>query len=91
MELTELRTQIDEIDRALIALLERRMDVSADIADYKLLHGKAILDEKREQEKLRSVRAQCRPETAELIAGVFASVMAASRGYQQAKTEARHG
>ena len=91
MDLTELRTEIDAVDRELIALLERRFDVSAAIADYKRAHGLAVLDPGREAVKLSAVRAQCRPETADLIAGLYGPIMAASRAFQTQRMEADYG
>lgn len=91
IELTELRTQIDDIDRRLIALLERRMDVAQGVAAYKLARGLPVLDTGREAQKLKAVRAQCRAETAEGIAEVFRAVMAASRAHQAAYMETEHG
>ena len=82
MELTELRKQIDTIDRQLIALFEQRMDVADSVAAYKKETGMAILDSAREEQKLQAVGAQCRPETADLIVGLFKDIMAASRTYQ---------
>lgn len=82
MELTELRKSIDTIDRQLIDLLEQRMDVADSVAAYKKQTGMAILDASREEQKLQDVAAQCRPETADLIAGLFKDIMAASRAYQ---------
>ena len=35
MDLTELRGQIDEIDDEIIKLFCRRMDIAAQVADYK--------------------------------------------------------
>ena len=91
MDLTELRTEIDAIDRELIALLERRMDVAAGIASYKQERGLPVLDGAREAEKLDAVRVQCRPETAENIADIFKAVMAASRAHQKRLMEGGHG
>ena len=82
MELTELRKKIDVIDRQLIDLLEQRMDVSSGIATYKKAVGMPILDASREEEKLQAVAARCRPETTDLIAGLFKEIMASSRAYQ---------
>ena len=82
MELTELRANIDRIDRELIALLEERMDVAAGVAEFKKDTGKPVLDAARELEKLQTVNCLCRPETADLITGLFAEIMAASRAYQ---------
>ena len=82
MELTELRGEIDRIDRELVSLLERRMDAVADVAAWKKAAGAPILDAGRELAKLQAVSDMCRPETAELIAGLFSELMAASRAYQ---------
>lgn len=91
MDLNELRTQIDAVDRDLVALLEKRLDVAAAIADYKMAHGLPVLDAGRETQKISSVRALCRPETADLIAGLYGPIMAASRTYQTRRMEDAHG
>ena len=91
MDLKELRARIDDLDRELIGLLERRMDISAAIAAYKAANGLPTLDRGREAEKLERVKALCRPETAEPIAGVFRAVMAGSRAYQTQLREDEHG
>ena len=91
MDLNELRTQIDAVDRELVALLEKRLDIAAAIADYKMAHGLAVLDAGREARKIESVRALCRPDTAALIAGLYGPIMAASRAYQTKRMEDTHG
>ena len=88
-ELTELRERIDAIDDRLLALLEQRMDVTAEIAAYKQKNRLPVQDHSREAQKLSSVAAKCRPETAAHLPHVFEAIMAASRAYQ---TElAKHG
>ena len=91
MDLTELRREIDAVDRQLVALLERRLDVSAAIAGYKREKGLPVLDASREAEKLAAVRALCRPETGELIAGLYGPIMAASRTWQTRCMEEENG
>lgn len=91
MDLVTLRAEIDAIDRELVSLLERRMDVAADIASYKQANGLPVLDASREADKLASIRAMCRPETADLLPDVFRAVMAASRARQEKLLEERHG
>ena len=39
MDLKDLRKQIDEIDASLVELYEKRMEVSSEIADYKIANG----------------------------------------------------
>ena len=82
MDLHQLRVQIDAIDRDLVSLLERRMDVAAAIARYKQSQGLPVLDAGREAEKIASVLAMCRADTGDLIAGLYGPIMAASRTYQ---------
>ena len=91
MELPTLRSEIDALDRQLVELLERRIDVAAAIAAVKAENGLPVLDASREAEKLAAIRALCRPETAELLPDVFRAVMAASRTYQEKLLEERHG
>ena len=90
MELTELRREIDAIDRELVELLERRMDMAAGVAQYKMTRGLPVLDAGREAEKLDAIRAMCRPETRSHIAGLFGHIMAASRAYQTSLMEQDH-
>ena len=91
MDLTELRVQIDAVDKELIALLEKRFDVAAAIADWKQAHGLPVLDAGREAAKIQAVKAQCRPETADLIGGLYGPIMAATRSYETGRMEDSHG
>ena len=52
-DLNELRREIDGIDRELVKLFEKRMEVSAQIGAYKASRGMPVLDAAREEEKLR--------------------------------------
>ena len=91
MDLSELREQIDAVDAELVALLERRFDVAAAIADCKQAQGLPVLDAGRENAKIEAVKAQCRPETAEHIGSLYGSIIAATRAYETDRMEASHG
>ena len=91
MDLNELRVEIDKVDRELVALLERRLDVAAAIADWKQSQGLPVLDKSRERAKIAAVRALCRPETADLIAGLYGPIMAACREHEERRMETSHG
>ncbi|CAM4210161.1 chorismate mutase [Jeotgalicoccus halotolerans] len=45
----ELRKEIDQIDRELVQLVEKRMKVSTEIAEYKLANNIPVLDAQREK------------------------------------------
>ena len=53
-ELTRLREEIDSIDKELVSIFERRMEVSARIGEVKRIMGSCILDAEREKEVLES-------------------------------------
>ena len=47
MDLGELRQGIDEIDRQIVELYERRMEISRQVAEYKIGTGKKVFDKVR--------------------------------------------
>mgnify|MGYP000342619554 FL=1 len=62
MDINQLRTEIDGVDRQLIELFRQRMDISDQIAAYKQSVGKAIHDPERERKKLVEVANMVPPE-----------------------------
>lgn len=56
-DLTKCRNEIDQIDRQLVELYEKRMAVSEKVAAYKIATGKKVLDQERERQKLEAVQA----------------------------------
>ena len=48
-DLNEIREEIDEIDRQMVALYEKRMRRTSEVAEYKLSVGKPVLDKGREK------------------------------------------
>ena len=52
-DLENYRNEIDEIDKKMTELFERRMDISKDIARYKKYKNIGILNGKREQEVIQ--------------------------------------
>jgi chorismate mutase/prephenate dehydrogenase len=82
--LAGLRARIDGLDHEILDLLQRRMDVLADLAAVKREHGLKIRDEARERHLLadRARAAEARGLSVELVESLFRLVMWASRDYQ---------
>lgn len=57
MDLSELRVQIDAIDKDIVELYERRMDICRQVAEYKIENGKKVFDKVREEEKIARVKS----------------------------------
>ncbi len=85
MELTELRDQIDSIDRELVELFKRRMNVSAQVAEYKRRTGMNVLDSSRERALLNKVSELSGEEFEEYTRTLYATILDLSRSYQHKK------
>ena len=85
MGLIEIRKELDEIDRKLVELFRKRMELVGEVAKDKLKSGKAVFDGKREEEKLNAVSAMVEEEDPAMKAYVrelFSELMTLSRRRQ---------
>ena len=77
------RKEINEIDEAMAELFVRRMHAAEKVADYKRIHGLAILDEAREAEVIRRNSALIEEdEIREYYVRFLRNMMEISRDYQ---------
>lgn len=83
MNLIDLRREMDETDRALLALFARRMALSGAIARVKQGAHLPILDPRREEEKLHQAADSVPSELAEYARDLYRLLMAQSRTYQE--------
>ena len=82
MELNELREQIDSIDKELVELFKRRMNVCADVAEYKRQTGMNVLDTSRERALLNKVSELSGEAFEEYTRTLYATILDLSRSYQ---------
>lgn len=83
MDLGELRQGLDDIDAQIVELYEKRMDICAQVAEYKIENGKKVFDRVREQEKLAKVRSLTHNEFNGLgVQELFEQIMSMSRKLQ---------
>ncbi|MCM1047678.1 MAG: prephenate dehydratase [Clostridiales bacterium] len=86
MDLGVLRDQIDEIDEQIVNLYEKRMDISSQVADYKIENGKNVFDKDRELQKLQKVRSLTHNDfNAKGVQELFEQIMSMSRKLQYKK------
>lgn len=84
MDLQELRKEIDVVDKQLVELYEKRLEIASSIAMEKINIGKAVYDAKREAEKLDAVEALAKNDDNKLgVRELFEFLMAKSRERQQ--------
>ncbi|MBQ4536527.1 MAG: prephenate dehydratase [Lachnospiraceae bacterium] len=83
MDLLDLRNQLDDIDANIVELYEKRMDICAQVAEYKIANGKKVLDRQREQEKLAKVKSLTHNEfNGKGVEELFEQIMSMSRKLQ---------
>lgn len=82
--LEKQRAEIDAIDREIVALFERRMQVVVDVAQIKKENGIAILDANREKEVIQKVQSYLKDATLkEELAEAYETLMKVSKDYQK--------
>lgn len=83
-DLSQLRQEIDIIDRQLVALFEQRMAVTRQVGEYKLAQGLPVLDRSREEQVLAGKVAMLKDSSlAADVTDLFEAIMAISRRQQQ--------
>ena len=83
-ELENLREKIDTIDKEMIALFEKRMDVVADIAAYKIKNNLPVLNQNREDIVVSKVKSTVKnKEYADSAADLIKDIMEISKKFQQ--------
>lgn len=91
LDLNEIRENIDETDRAIVELFEKRMRLCEEVAEYKIETGKQVLDTTREKQKIEKVTALATGDfNKKSVEELFKQIMAMSRKMQYQILE-RHG
>ena len=87
MDIKDLRNKIDEIDDELVKLFVKRMDLSAQVADYKKANDLPILVPAREREILREVSEKAGEDMANYTRVLYSMIFELSRSYQSKRND----
>ncbi|MBQ8141052.1 MAG: chorismate mutase [Clostridia bacterium] len=85
MDINELRSSIDSIDKELVELFKKRMNVSAEVAEYKRQNNMNVLDASRERALLAKVAETAGDEFADYTRILYSTILDLSRSYQHKK------
>ena len=86
MELTEIRKNLDRVDKQIVDLYRERMHLAELVAESKRESGRNVYDKKREDEKLRTVSGMVEePEYRQGVQELFSQLMSTSRKLQYAR------
>lgn len=83
MNLSAIRSQLDEIDAQIISLFERRMELCGQVAQFKAENNKPVFDKERENQKLAAVQSLAGTQfNQQAVKELFTQLMTISRRYQ---------
>ena len=80
--LKDLREEIKDIDREIIALLDERFDLCWEIGGYKKEHNIPIQDKNVEDKKLKDIEYNASEENSAYIQEVYKKIFEQSRNMQ---------
>lgn len=82
-DLLVLRDEIDKIDKQMVELFEKRMEICGEVAKYKINTGKKVLDRERELSKLQVLGELAHSDfNKHGVTELFQQIMAMSRKLQ---------
>lgn len=82
-DLDQIRKDINDVDSALVPLLERRLHASADVAEYKKAHGMEIFQPERERQVVeRAVAALDDKSLSRSVSDAVTAIMDVGKLYQ---------
>ena len=83
MTLEEIRQEIDQVDDAIVALLEQRMNLVGQVVALNKLTGTAVLDSKREDVIFARVADKVKnKDYKETVVATFSDILKRSREFQ---------
>ncbi|MDO5089071.1 MAG: chorismate mutase [Leptotrichiaceae bacterium] len=86
LNLSEIRSRIDSIDRELVKLMEKRLVTVKEVAMYKKMNNMKIFDGKREKEVIEKNLSNVSDENVKFyIETLLNDIMKVSREYQKAE------
>lgn len=82
-ELKELRREIDTVDRQMVELFRRRMEITRQVGEYKAARGLPVLDQERERQVLTEKGELAGEELRPAVIKLYQTIMALSRRQQR--------
>lgn len=83
IDLQKCREEIDKVDKQIVELFEHRMQLTQDVAAFKIETGKKVFDKEREEEKLRALKVLASNDfNRHGVQELFTQIMSMSRKMQ---------
>jgi len=91
MDLNDFRQKMDKIDDEIVRLFEQRMDVSGEIALYKLINNLPVHNPEREQQKIQELSGKVKKGRQAGISSLYTLLFELSRAEQERIIKEKQG
>ncbi|MCR5579984.1 MAG: prephenate dehydratase [Pseudobutyrivibrio sp.] len=82
-DLAEIRVEIDDVDKQILELFTKRMELACQVAEYKIATGKKVYDKVREEEKLDKLASYVEDDfNVQAVRELYSQIMSISRKKQ---------
>ncbi len=82
-DLTDIRAEIDSIDKGILDLFTKRMELACQVAEYKISTGKQVYDKAREDDKLEKLSSYVDGDfNVQAVKELYTQIMSISRKKQ---------
>ncbi|MCR4694250.1 MAG: prephenate dehydratase [Pseudobutyrivibrio sp.] len=82
-DLSDIRQEIDRVDQGILDLFNKRMELTSQVAEYKISTGKKVFDKGREEEKLATLSEYGKDQfQKQAIKELYTQIMSISRKKQ---------
>ncbi|MBR5789017.1 MAG: chorismate mutase [Lachnospiraceae bacterium] len=82
MEIEEIRKEIDKLNDDILEILNKRLELSADVAEYKIKHRLPVYNREREEEIIKALGVKA-GDKAKYIIPVFDAILDTSKRLQE--------
>lgn len=82
MDIKDIRNQIDNVDQELVKLIERRMNLSKEVANYKISNSMPVYDATRERAIINKIANSTSDDLAKYMQVLYSTIFNISRSYQ---------
>lgn len=89
LDLNKIRQDINDTDKQIVELFRRRMELSADVAEYKKAHDLPVLDAARERALLARIAEMAGEEYETYALTLYHTLMDVSKSYQHKRISPR--
>jgi chorismate mutase/prephenate dehydratase len=89
-DLGDIRVEIDQVDREILNLFNKRMELACQVAEYKIATGKKVYDKEREDAKIEKLSSYVDDDFSEqAVKELYTQIMSISRKKQFAILQER--